>query len=168
MKMEMKSRIAVFVLAALVWFALTDINDIQEVIVGILLAAVVTMIAGKFFITTQKQRGYPHRFVAALKYFIKFLWEMIKANFHVAFIVLHPRLPIKPGIVKITTKLTKDSAITILTNSITLTPGTLTVDINPDSKEIYIHCIEVHSTSVQENTQQIGQRFEHILAEVFE
>jgi len=168
MKVETKSRITVFVLSALVWFALTDIREFQEVIAGLVMAAVVTLIAGKFFITTTKQRGVPHRIIAAMRYFFKFLWEMIKANVHVALIVLHPMLPIKPGIVKIKTKLSKDSAITILTNSITLTPGTLTVDINPDTKEIYIHCIEVHATTIDENTQQIGWRFEHILAEVFE
>ena len=194
MKMEKKSRIVVFILAFLLWLALTnirirDIVDViiflknfsppffwaltqnrvlQEVIAGIILSVLVTLIAGKFFITTKKHKGTVRRFIAAVIYLFKFLWEMIKANFHVAYIVIHPMLPIKPGIVKIKTKLTKDSAITILTNSITLTPGTLTVDLNPDKKEIYVHWIDVTSTDVDENTQNIGNRFERILTEVFE
>ena len=168
MKMEMKSRIVVFILAFLVWLALTHIRDIQQVIAGFFISIVVALIAGKFFITTKKQKGTVRRFIAAVIYLFKFLWEMIKANFHVAYIVIHPMLPIKPGIVKIRTKLTKDSAITILTNSITLTPGTLTVDLNPDKKEIYVHWIDVLSTDVEENTQNIGKRFERILTEVFE
>jgi multicomponent Na+:H+ antiporter subunit E len=93
---------------------------------------------------------------------------MIKANLHVAYIVLHPKLPIKPGIVKIKTKLTKDSAITVLTNSITLTPGTLTVDVNPESKDLYVHWITVASKDVEINTKLIGGRFEKLLMEVFE
>jgi len=48
---------------------------------------------------------------------------MAKANIHVAYIVIHPLLPIKPGIVKVKTKLKRDSALTMLANSITLTPG---------------------------------------------
>ena len=168
MKMEIKSRIAVFILAFLVWLALTHISDLQEVITGFFVAIVVAWIAGKFFITTNKQKGSLHRFFAALLYLFKFLWEMVKANFHVAYIVIHPMLPVKPGIVKIRTKLTKDSAITILTNSITLTPGTLTVDLNPEKKEIYVHWIDVLSSDVSENTRNIGNRFERILTEVFE
>jgi multicomponent Na+:H+ antiporter subunit E len=77
-------------------------------------------------------------------------------------------LPIKPGIVKIKTKLTKDSAITVLANSITLTPGTLTVDINEDKKELYIHWIKVSSTDINETTKEIGEKFEKTLTEVFE
>jgi len=168
MKMEMKSRIVVFILTFLVWLALTHISDTQEVIAGFIISIVVALVAGKFFITTKKQKGTIHRFIAAVLYLFKFLWEMIKANFHVAYIVIHPMLPIKPGIVKIRTKLTKDSAITILTNSITLTPGTLTVDLNPEKKEIYVHWIEVLSTDVEKNTIYIGNRFERILTEVFE
>lgn len=168
MKMQLKSRIVVFILSFLVWLSLTHISDIQEVITGFIISIVVTSIAGKFFITTNKQKGTVRRFIAAVLYLFKFFWEMIKANFHVAYIVIHPMMPIKPGIVKIRTNLSKDSAITILTNSITLTPGTLTVDLNPDKKEIYVHWIDVISTDVEENTQNIGNRFERILTEVFE
>jgi multicomponent Na+:H+ antiporter subunit E len=93
---------------------------------------------------------------------------MIKANVHVASIVLHPLCPIKPGIVKIRTRLTRDVAITVLGNSITLTPGTFTVDVNPEKKELYIHCIEVRSLDLEENSRIIGAKFESLLREVFE
>jgi multicomponent Na+:H+ antiporter subunit E len=82
--------------------------------------------------------------------------------------VINPRLPIRPGIVKIKSHLTKDSALTVLTNSITLTPGTLTVDINPETHEIYVHCIVVESTDVEYNTNNIAGRFEKLIREVFE
>jgi multicomponent Na+:H+ antiporter subunit E len=93
---------------------------------------------------------------------------MVKANVHVASIVLRPTCPIRPGIVKIKTGLTRDVALAILGNSITLTPGTFTVDIDTERKELYIHCIEVKSTDLEENTKAIGQRFEALLTEVFE
>ncbi|RKY55476.1 MAG: cation:proton antiporter [Candidatus Neomarinimicrobiota bacterium] len=168
MTIKNRSRITVFILSFLVWLALTHIGDIQEVIAGLIVAIIVSMIAGEFLITTEKSEHIIKRFISAILYLFKFLWEMIKANFHVAYIVLNPNLPIKPGIVKIRTNLTKDSAITVLTNSITLTPGTLTVDVNPETREIYIHWIDVLSTDVEESTKLIGGRFEKLLMEVFE
>ena len=56
----------------------------------------------------------------------------------------------------------------MLANSITLTPGTLTVDINEDKKELYIHWIKVKSTDINEATKEIGEKFEKTLTEVFE
>jgi multicomponent Na+:H+ antiporter subunit E len=168
MTIKNRSRLFVFVFSFLVWVALTSIRDWQEVIAGVLIAAIVSLIAGQFLITTEKSRHPVHRTWMAVIYLFKFLWEMIKANFHVAYIVINPALPIRPGIVKIKTKLTKDSAITMLTNSITLTPGTLTVDVNPEKREIYIHCIEVTSTDIETNTREIGGRFEGLITEVFE
>jgi len=103
-----------------------------------------------------------------LFYILKFVWEIIKANLEVAYLVIHPMLPIKPGIVKIKTKLNKDSAITVLSNSITLTPGTLTVDVNKDKQELYIHWINVKTQDIDEATEEIGNRFEKTLTEVFE
>lgn len=167
MSLVLKSRIIVFFLAILVWLALTDFS-IEEIIAGVIVAFLVSLFAGNFLITSHKQKHLIHRWLYAILYLIKFLWEMIKANLHVAMIVIHPNLPIKPGIVKIKTRLTKDTAITVLTNSITLTPGTLTIDMNEDKKEIYVHWIDVKSTDTEECTKMIGSRFESTLTEVFE
>lgn len=168
MQIKTRSRITVFVLSFLVWVALTSIRDPQEVIAGLVVSILVALIAGHFLITTERQKHPMRRILAAVLYFFHFLWEMVKANFHVAYLVLHPNLPIKPGIVKIKTKLTKDAAITVLTNSITLTPGTLTVDVNPKKNEIYVHWIDVRSQDMKEATEMIGGKFESRLMEVFE
>jgi len=168
MSIKARSRIIVFILSLLVYLALTSFTDVQEIIAGVVIALFVSVVAGQFLITSEKSRHIFRRYIFAIIYFFKFLWEMAKANLHVAYLVVHPKVPVKPGIVKIKTKLTKDSAITVLTNSITLTPGTLTIDVNPDKKELYIHWIDVVSKDVQENTETIGGRFEKLLMEVFE
>lgn len=171
MKIETRSRIIVFILAFLTWAALTNLWDAQEVIAGLITAAIVSLIAGKFLITAEKSRHIFTRFLFLIKYLFTFLWELMKANLNVAYIVVHPKLPIKPGIVKVKTNLCKDSARTLLTNSITLTPGTMSVDINPQSNEIYIHWIKVKSKDpkdVMENTRNISYVFEKVLTEVFE
>jgi multicomponent Na+:H+ antiporter subunit E len=168
MKILSPNRILVFVLAFLVWLALTAGGGFQEVLAGLVVAAVVALAAGRFLAGLPRTQGLGHRVLFALLYGVTFLWEMIKANVHVALIVLNPVRPIRPGIVKIRTGLTKDTAITVLANSITLTPGTFTVDVNPLARELYIHCITVEGTDIEENTRAIGFKFERILKEVFE
>lgn len=166
--MKLLSRITVFILSLISWLALTGINDIQEIIAGLIISLIVTLISGHFLVTSKKKNNLFKRLIYGLGYIFKFLWEMIKANFHVAYIVIHPKLPIKPGIIKIHSELQKDVSLTMLSNSITLTPGTLTVDIDEQQKNLYIHWIDVKSRDVAENTRTIGARFEPILAEVFE
>lgn len=151
--------------------ALTSFSDIQEIIAGIIISFIVSLVAGHFLVTTVKSRPLLLRIIYFIRYFTVFTWEMIKANLHVAYIVIHPLLPVNPGIVKIRTHLTKDSARTILADSITLTPGTMTVDINPEKNELYIHWIDIKSRNpydVNENTENISVIFENILKEVFE
>lgn len=167
MKTQTQSRLVVFALAFLVWLGLTAGGGAQEVAAGAVVALIVALIAGRF-VSGFPRRGFPRRVGFAILYFFQFLWEMIKANLQVALIVVHPLRPIRPGIVKIRTELTKDTAMTILANSITLTPGTFTVDINPEAGELYIHCITVDGTDVEANTKRIGAKFERILKEVLE
>ncbi len=168
MQTKTKSRIIVLIFSLLIWFGLTGIANYQEIIIGLIVSLLISLIAGHFLVTTEKSSHPIKRLGYFLFYIIKFLWEMIKANFEVAYLVIHPRLPIKPGIVKIKTNLTKESSITVLSNSITLTPGTLTVDVNKQDQHLYIHWIKVKTEDIEGATKEIGGRFEKILMEVFE
>ncbi len=78
--------------------------------------------------------GYIKIFLRFFKYLPWLTWEIIKANFHVMYITLHPRMHdlIDPQIVTFKTNLKSDMAITTLANSITLTPGTITVTADSD------------------------------------
>ena len=108
----------------------------------------------------------PRRWVFFLMYVPYFLYYCVKANLDVALRVIHPDVPIKPGIVKVRTTLTRDMAKTFLANSITLTPGTLTVDI--DGQDLYVHWINVHTDDPAERTREICERFEPLLRRIFE
>jgi multicomponent Na+:H+ antiporter subunit E len=151
--------------------ALTSFTDLQEITAGVIISFLVSLVSGHFLITTEKSKSPVHRALLFIKYFFVFIWEMIKANLHVAWIVIHPMLPVNPGIVKIRTGLKKDSARTVLADSITLTPGTMTVDINPEKNELYIHWIDIKARDpkdIDENTEIISGKFEKILEEIFE
>lgn len=86
-----------------------------------------------------KQEKYPIRWIFFLAFLINLLCREITAHFKVIAIILSPRLKIKPEIVELETKLENNAGITALANSVTLTPGTLTLDTEENSLEI--HCI---------------------------
>ena len=108
----------------------------------------------------------PIRWLWGIIYIPVLVWECIKANFDVAYRVIHPGLPINPGIVRVKTNLKTAIAKAILANSITMTPGTLTVDIASDN--LYIHWINVKSLDTDQATKRIVSRFEKLLTKVFE
>jgi multicomponent Na+:H+ antiporter subunit E len=110
----------------------------------------------------------PRYFYFLFHFIPMFAWDCLKANIDVACRVLHPALPIKPGIVKVKTTLTTDVALTFLANAITLTPGTMTVDIDRDNGILYIHWIYIQTTDIEDATRIIVEKFEKILKKVFE
>jgi len=167
MKTETKSRLVVFFLSLLVWILITMVFSIPSLVAGVVVALITATFAGEMLIVTNR-KFHLKRVWYTIEYLIKFIWELIKANFHVAYIVIHPLLPIKPGIVKVRTKLKRDSALTMLANSITLTPGTLTVDVDVENQILYVHWIDVKSTDIEETTKDVGGRFEKLLEEIFE
>lgn len=164
----MKSRIILFILGLLLWLLLSWPADSQHLLVGILVAGFVTFMTGDMFV--QRPRLFTHikRYFWLVYYLPIFIWECIKANIDVAFRVSHPDLPIHPGIVKVKTTLKSEVGLTFLANSITLTPGTLSVDIDQEKGFLYVHWIDVKDEDVERATKIIVERFEKILRRIFE
>lgn len=160
------NRCIFFIVAFILWLLLTWTLNWQWLLVGILVAFVVACVFGNLFIKESRKFFQFKRFFWFLVYIPIFLWECIKANFDVAYRVLHPKMPIRPGIVKVKTNLETDIAKTWLANSITMTPGTLSVDIK--DKWLYIHWINVRSKEIEKATKMIVGRFEPILKRIFE
>jgi multicomponent Na+:H+ antiporter subunit E len=145
------------------------VPDWQHLVVGGFVSAFVTFMIGDLFITRPHVLKHPLRYWYFFAYYLPlFLWECLKANLDVAYRVLHPRLPINPGIVKVRSKLTTDTALTFLANSITLTPGTMSVDIDKDNGILYIHWIDVKTKDVESATRIIVEHFEKILTKIFD
>jgi multicomponent Na+:H+ antiporter subunit E len=90
----------------------------------------------------------------------------VLSNFDVARRVLSPKLDINPGIVKVRTRLKNPVGRLILANSITLTPGTLSVDIVDD--HLYIHWVDVKAQDVEQASRRIAASFEKFLEVIFD
>jgi multicomponent Na+:H+ antiporter subunit E len=78
---------------------------------------------------------------AAVVYVVLFVKELVVANLDVAYRVLSPSMPIRPAVIRLPLRVEKDIAITTIANSITLTPGTLTMDYDEDRNALYVHSL---------------------------
>ena len=165
-------RFTYFVLGIVVWILFTwpfskGGVDIQILVAGLIAAAAVSLLFHRVLSKEYRVFLLPIRLFWIIVYLPVLFYYIVKANLDVVYRALHPKMPIHPGIVKIKTRLTTDSGITALANSITLTPGTLTVDVGKDGI-LYVHWINVKATDITETTRRIGQRFEWFLEKVFE
>jgi len=164
----MRSRLITFIISLALWLLLSFSLDWPHLLVGVSVALFVALSMGDMFTDS------PHKWFSLRRYwwFIVFVavfaWECLKANIDVAIRVLHPKLPINPGIVKIKTTLKSETGKTFLANFITLTPGTLSVDIGDEDNCLYIHWIDVKTQDPDAAYKIIALRFERILKEVFE
>lgn len=163
-----KSQIVLFLLAFLIWAFLTWPLDFQHFIVGVFICGLVAFLTGDLFIKKPHKLRQFSRYFWFFYYVPLFVWECIRANLDVAYRVIHPDLPINPGIVKVKTKLKSDTALTFLANSITLTPGTMSVDIDEENGFLYIHWIDVREKDIHKATEMIVKKFEDVLARIFE
>ncbi len=164
----MKGRIALFILSFAIWSILTWPFDLQNATIGLLVAAFVAFLTGDMFIQSPRQARPISRYLWFFYYVPMCFWECLKANIDVAIRVLHPRMPINPGIVKVKTNLKSDTGLTFLANSITLTPGTFCIDIDPEEGILYIHWLNVESQETGKATQLIAEKFENILKRIFD
>jgi multicomponent Na+:H+ antiporter subunit E len=100
-------------------------------------------------------------------YVVVFLYSVVRANFDVAYRILHPAMPIRPGIVKVRASLRGPAAITLLANSIALTPGTLTIHAGEDGV-MYVHWINVRTTDIDGASAYMIKRFEWFIKRILE
>jgi len=159
-------KIIMILFSFLLWLLLTWTLNWQSLVTGGVISIAVGFVFGTLFVTNAKKIFQVQRWFWALVYIPIFFWEMAKANFDVAYRVLHPKMPIHPGIVKVKTKIKSEMGITFLANSITLTPGTFTVDLK--DQILYIHCINVRHTDMARASEDIVARFEKLLIKIFD
>ncbi|MFW6176521.1 MAG: Na+/H+ antiporter subunit E [Thermoplasmatota archaeon] len=128
--------------------------SVEELAIGISVSLIIASIASHVLCRKDNYRMLnPVRWIIMLVYTIPLFIEMAKANLDVAYRVITGK--IEPGIVKIKPDLKSDLGITFLANSITLTPGTLTVEVDDKKSNLYIHWIKVG----EDPTETISGRF---------
>jgi multicomponent Na+:H+ antiporter subunit E len=100
----------------------------------------------------------------AISFFFFFLKELVKANIHVAYDVITPTFYMTPGIVRVPLDAKTELEITLLANLISLTPGTLSLDVSADKKVLYVHSMYIEDKD--EFIRGIKDGFERRLLEL--
>lgn len=166
-------KITLTVFSFVIWFLLvwpfdpvTGNLDLESTIAGVVVAIFVGLLFGDKIPRALTIGMVFKRAFWILLYIPMFLWYVVVANLDVVYRVVHPDMPIHPGIVKVKTTLKNPAGRTMLANSITLTPGTLSVDIVDDY--LYIHWINVKAQDVEGATREIVSKFEGMLRRIFE
>jgi multicomponent Na+:H+ antiporter subunit E len=131
----MQKRFLMNVLLTVIWVALTGSFDYLNFIFGFLVSFFVMWIISR---NTDDRKYFTIAF-KVLGFFFFFLYEFFKATIEVAYEVMTKRFQMKPGIIKMPLDAKTDLEITILSNLISLTPGTLVLDVSEDRTVIYIH-----------------------------
>lgn len=160
----MRRFLSAFIVFYVLWIALSGVA-VEELIVGAVVALLLSFVVGH--LTDYHFDGKTP--LSTIKYIFMyiplFIVKLIQANLDMAKIVLSKDLPIKPGFVILKTSLKKDISKLSLANSITLTPGTLSVDIKDE--EVLIHWVKVEGSEDQQK-EAIAGAFEKQLGGIFE
>lgn len=156
----MTLQILINLLIAMVWMLLHDTWDTLTFTVGYFIGLIIIFALRRFF----PGPFYGRRLWSILKLLHLFNIELLKSSFVVIGQVTRPRLNIEPGIFKVETKLKTDLEITILSNLITLTPGSVVMEVDPQAGILYIHAMD--SSEFLTSIMQSKIMFEKAIQEV--
>ncbi len=163
--------LSTFVLCFLFWILFTGSFAWQELVVGVVVSALVAWFSARFFVHERPFGFFGKRLFILIWYCVAiFPWELLKANWDMAKRALNPKLPINPGIIRVPADVPTEYGKTMLANSITLTPGTITMDIDERDGQCwyYIHWIDVQETDRVQAGEAIKGRMEKWLRRIWQ
>lgn len=163
------------ILLALIWTAITGEFTLLNLLSGLVIGFVVLALADTQ--VKEYRPAYTERRMLPMPYYRKvgkiigligyFLYALVEANIRVAIEIITPKFYMTPGVVAIPLDVTSDAEITLLANVITLTPGTLSLDVSDDRKFLYVHAMYIKDGDVEKFRQEIKDGFERRIMEVF-
>lgn len=149
-------------LLAIAWAAVTGNFTLANLVFGLLLAT-----AALYVIREQAgSLNYLRRSRRIFSLALLFIYELVLSATKVAILVVRPRMLIKPGIIAYPLTVKGDFEITLLANLITLTPGTLSVDVSRDKSTLFVHCVDC--SDPEQTRKDIAEGFERKIMEAFE
>lgn len=140
---------------------------VPDLLAGLAVAAAVALVMREMVRVNFRRFLDPRCWFWGLVYLFVFAWYAVRGGADVAWRVLHPAMPIHPGIVRVRSRLKTDTGRTALANSITLTPGTLTLEVTGDGT-FYIHWLNVRSVDDEKAARFVLRRFEWFIQRIFE
>lgn len=141
----------------------------QDIIYGIIFSTAVAIVVSELLITKHTKPYDIKRWFWTIAYtFYYFIVAEYRAHSDVIKRILHPKMPIKPGIVRVPFHVNTDYAIVTIANSITNTPGTVVVDLDTKRKYFYVHWINVKAPDEKTAFENISKMFEYFAKRMFD
>ena len=162
---NMKNISIIFLILMFVWVLLNNTFQLNILIPGAIIALIISLLMCRRCDIFAEMKFTPKSIAYTFIYLGIFFVDLLRSNLDVTRRVLSPSLPIRPGIVEVKTRLKSKFARMLLANSITLTPGTLTVDVKEDS--FFIHWIDVEDDEIEKASKKIVEKFEKYLEVIY-
>jgi multicomponent Na+:H+ antiporter subunit E len=145
-----------------VWVAITGTLNFVNFLFGYILGfAILWLIERR---KNKEKKQYFYRVPKIIGFILYFIYDLLKANFKIAFDVMTPNYFMSPGIVEYPLNAQNDFEITMLSNIISLTPGTLIIDVSEDRQAMYIHAM--YLTDKEKFIEHIRNNIENRLLEI--
>lgn len=142
--------------------ALTVLSFVEGLFIGIIAAAITRVI-----IKPGVVEAFPRvlrRLPAFIRYLAFFFVSVLEGNFDVSYRALHPRLPVQPGILAVDVTGRSELEVTMMANTITLTPGTLTMDVNMELGLMFVHTINARDLErVRQDLKEVESHVRRVL-----
>lgn len=145
-----------------VWLLLNNSLAPGQILLGAVLAWLVTLLVAPL----QPEQPRVQRYGLALRYVGRLLRDIVVANLDVARRILGSRRRLKPGFVAVPLDLRGDLPVTLLANTISLTPGTVSAELSEDRQWLYVHAL--HMDNDEALIAEIKARYEQPLREIFQ
>lgn len=158
----MITQFAINIIIAAVWMLLQETLTWESFIVGYFIGVAV------LYFTARRMDSplYTRPLVAFMKLSVVFFVEVVKSSVRVAYLVLHPRLPVSPGLITVPLDVKSDEAITMLAGLISMTPGSLSVEVSDDRAFLYVHALEADDP--EGSVAEFKHVFERRIMEVYD
>jgi multicomponent Na+:H+ antiporter subunit E len=150
------------VLLAVAWAFATGEFSLPNLLIGFVLGYLILLFARR----TVGSSKYFGKVPQVMLFAVYYLWQILLSNLRVAYDVVTPTHYMRPGVIAVPLEAKTDAEITLLANLITLTPGTLSLDLSPDRRTLYVHTMYIDHDDVDLARRQIKEGIERRVLEV--
>ena len=153
----------------ILYLVFAGVVTLTDIVLGYIAALITAAITSELLIKEKEKLTQLRRLAYLIKYFLLYITIIeYKAHSDVIKRIFHPKMPINPGIVRIPYHVKSDYAIVTIANSITNTPGTVTVDIDKEEKKLFVHWIDVKGVEEEFCYKTISKKFEKYAKKIFD
>ena len=155
------------IILAIIWTALTGSLSWGNLLLGMIFGYLILSLVARSS-DEQDKKTYVHRVWKGLTLILFFLKEIIISNIRVTWEVITPGHGMTPGVIAVPLDIESELGITLLANMITMTPGTLSLDVSKDKKILYVHSMYIDNKDSEALKKKIKYDFERRIMEVME